>query len=195
MHDGMEMKHHRTAKIHTSSHVQGVVQVYLKARIQPPRLRPKTTEPIRAQFERAQNFPDLCGYGPVEFGECWRTEKVDAGMHARAKAWKPSYPHATVPKSMAFSSVSSNLTFPDEIPDGYRSPAHVAKDRGARPGRPGTRTPGRSPTASPDTLVQYPHARGMTPQRESSTLMSPSGNSEQWTVVQDSSTFNRLVVD
>ena len=74
-------------------------------------------------------------------------------MPARSKAWQAtkSYPHASRPRTGA--SVGASMHFPNEVPDGYRSPAVRAKDGG-----PVVKSPGRSPTASPDTKVEYPRA-------------------------------------
>ena len=74
-------------------------------------------------------------------------------MLARSTAWQATktYPAALRPKPNA--SVGAHLNYPFEVPDGYRSPAARAKDGG-----PMVRSPGRSPTSSPDTTIKYPRA-------------------------------------
>ena len=57
-------------------------EVYLNPAIDSGVPRPKSREPIRAQYENANNFPNHCGYGPVEFGEGLKTEKLNAGTFA-----------------------------------------------------------------------------------------------------------------
>jgi hypothetical protein len=51
-------------------------------------------------------------------------------MPARSKAWQvtKAYPHASRPRTGA--SVGAHLEYPNEIPEGYRSPAQRVKDGG-----------------------------------------------------------------
>ncbi len=56
-------------------------EVYLNPPIESARgvFQPKSREPIRTQYENANNYPDHCGYGPIEYGEGHKTEKLNAG--------------------------------------------------------------------------------------------------------------------
>ncbi len=42
---------------------------------------------ILAQYEKPENYPPHCGYGPVFRGEYLYTELVNDGMPARARTW------------------------------------------------------------------------------------------------------------
>ena len=61
--------------------------------ISPPVQERRDLSPVRqsiyTQYERPENFPPHCGYGPVERGE-YLTETLNAGMPARAAAWRCS---------------------------------------------------------------------------------------------------------
>jgi hypothetical protein len=54
-------------------------EVYLNPPIESGVFQPKSREPIRTQYENANNYPDHCGYGPIEYGEGHKTEKLNAG--------------------------------------------------------------------------------------------------------------------
>mmetsp|Transcript_777 Transcript_777/g.1238 ORF Transcript_777/g.1238 Transcript_777/m.1238 type:complete len:300 (+) Transcript_777:64-963(+) len=115
-----------------------------------PRSAPEKQR-ITAQYERPENYPTHCGYGPIERGE-YKTETLEAGLPARAKAWHStlSHPARVRPSTYTEKCIGSSVLWPNDKPGDYLSPALSAKLRVLKTSRyPSTLNGRRSPVLSP----------------------------------------------